>query len=249
MIPLVVVERVATPGGEMTLSRRGDQFSIRVGGVELMNSHNHTSEDELGRRACALVGSARTPRILIGGLGLGFTLRAVLDGAAAATVDVVEIVPEVVRWNRTVTGALAGQPLDDPRVTVIEDDVAHVIARAHATYDAIVLDVDNGPDELFESNAKLYKRAGLAAARRALRPGGGLAVWSSFESATFTTWLREVGFAVEVVRLKAHGSRHDHLAGDGVKSWKGCEPFQHRPRALQVRVTRRLRRGRCQHEA
>ncbi len=208
MIPHVVVERVATPGGEMTLSRRGTQFSIRVGGVELMNSHNHASEDELGRRACALVAGVRTPRILIGGLGLGFTLRAVLDGAPAAMIDMVEIVPAVVRWNRTHTGALAGQPLDDARVTVIEDDVARVIAGAQARYDAIVLDVDNGPDELFESNAKLYKRAGLAAAHRALVAKGGLAVWSSFESATFTTWLREVGFAVELVRVKAHGTRH-----------------------------------------
>ena len=174
----------------------------------MTNSHNHASEDELGRRACTLVGKARTPRILIGGLGLGFTLRAVLDGAPTAKIDVVEIVPAVVRWNRTLTGVLAGKPLEDPRVTVIEGDVAGIIAGAQATYDAIVLDVDNGPDELFESNAKLYKRAGLAAAHRALTSRGGLAVWSSFESTTFTTWLREVGFAVEVVRVKAHGTHH-----------------------------------------
>src|SRR5438067_6685035 len=143
----------------MTLSRRGDDFSIRVRGVELMNSHNHESEDELGRRACALVKGVTKPRILIGGLGLGFTLRAVLDGCAGS-VDVVELVPAVVRWNRTVLGELAGRPLDDPRVTVIEDDVAHVIAT-RTGYHAIVLDVDNGPDELFTSNAKLYARTGL----------------------------------------------------------------------------------------
>lgn len=207
MVPLVVVERVATPGGEMTLSQRGKQFSIRVAGVELMSSHNHESEDVLGQRSCALVAKIAAPRVLIGGLGLGYTLRAMLDGCTA-TIDVVELVPAVVRWNRTLLGDLAGHPLDDPRVTVIEDDVANVIARSEGGYHAIVLDVDNGPDELFKPNAKLYKRNGLAAAKRALVPGGSLAVWSSFESPTFARWLREVGFVVETVRIKARGSRH-----------------------------------------
>src|SRR5438105_439657 len=147
MIPIVTIERVATPAGEMTLARRGKQFSIRVRGVELMNSGNHESEDELGRRACTLVAGVAKPRILIGGLGLGYTVRAVLDGCAAS-IDVVELVPAVVRWNRTVLAELAGRPLDDPRVAMIEDDVAHVIAT-RTGYHAIVLDVDNGPDELF----------------------------------------------------------------------------------------------------
>jgi spermidine synthase len=207
VIPTVVLDRVATPGGDMVLSRRGDQFSIRVGRVELMNSRNHASEDELGRRACTLVGDRTDARVLVGGLGLGYTLRAVLDGCRAA-IDVVELVPAVVRWNREHTGALAGHPLDDPRVTVIEDDVARVIAAADASYHAIVLDVDNGPDELFDENAKLYQRRGLVAAHRALVPGGGLAVWSAFESKTFTTWLRTTGFAAEVIRVNAHGARH-----------------------------------------
>ncbi|HEY1816607.1 MAG TPA: hypothetical protein VGG74_29875 [Kofleriaceae bacterium] len=205
MIPTVVLERVAVPGGEMVLSKRGDELSIRVRGVELMSSRNHVSEDELGRRTAELCGNGA--RVLVGGLGLGFTLRAVLDHCRAA-VDVVELVPAVVRWNRTHAAALANHPLDDPRVTVIEDDVAHVIGAAEARYDAIVLDVDNGPDELFEANRRLYRRNGLAAARRALVPGGGLAVWSSFPSSTFETWLREVGFAVETVRIKARGARH-----------------------------------------
>src|SRR4029077_7297969 len=138
-------------------------------GVELMNSQNHESEDELGHRACALIAGVAKPRILIGGLGLGSPLRAVLDGGPAS-IDVVELVPAVVRWNRTVLAELAGRPLDDPRVTVIEDDVGRVIARSSG-YHAIVLDVDNGPDELFEANARLYTRDGLAAARRALAPG------------------------------------------------------------------------------
>ena len=207
MIPRVVIERVDTPAGEMVLARRGNEFSIRVRGVELMNSHSHASEDELGRLACTLVRPGAAPRVLIGGLGLGYTLRAMLDGCTAA-LDVVELVPAVVRWARTITADLSGRALDDPRVTMIEDDVAKVIARSPARYVAIVLDVDNGPDELFEPNAKLYKRNGLAAARRALVPGGSLVVWSSFESPTFSRWLREVGFVVEVVRHTAQGARN-----------------------------------------
>jgi len=205
LIPTVVLERVTVRGAEIALSKHGDDLSIRVRGVELMSSRNHASEDELGRRTAALCGDGK--RVLVGGLGLGFTLRAVLDHCRAA-VDVVELVPAVVRWNRTHAGALANHPLDDPRVTVIEDDVAHVIAAAKARYAAIALDVDNGPDELFESNRRLYRRDGLVAARHALVPGGGLAVWSSFPSATFETWLREAGFTVETVRIKARGARH-----------------------------------------
>src|SRR4051812_41394199 len=156
-----------------------------------MNSRDHSSEDELGTQTVARV-TAKQPRILIGGLGFGFTLRATLDALpAGAHVDVVEIVPAIVRWNRTILAHLAGNPLGDPRVTVIEDDVANVIKKSTG-YDAIILDVDNGPDAVYEGNAVLYKQRGLMAARAALVPGGWLAVWSSFASKTFTTWLREV---------------------------------------------------------
>jgi spermidine synthase len=145
-----------------------------------------------------------SPRVMIGGLGMGFTLRAALDALpATAHVEVVEIVPDIVRWNHGVLAKLAGEPLADPRVEVIEADVAHVIRKATDRYDAIVLDVDNGPDAVYEGNAALYKRNGLAAAKSALVPGGWLAVWSSFRSATFTTWLREVGFVVELVTMKS----------------------------------------------
>ena len=196
MLPSVVLDRAPSPGGELVLSQRGDELTIRVRGVELMSSRNHDSEDELGRRGALLAGVGDGARVLVGGLGLGFTLRAVLEHCRAA-IDMVELVPAVVQWNRTHAGELAGHPLDDPRVTLIEDDVARVIAAARARYAAIVLDVDNGPDGLFDANGKLYQRAGLAAARRALVPGGGLAVWSAFESPTFTSWLREAGFSVE----------------------------------------------------
>jgi spermidine synthase len=202
--PTVVLDRANVPGGELTLSRRGDELSIRVRGVDLMSSRNHESEDELGRLTAGL---ANNGLILVGGLGLGFTLRAVLDHSASK-IDVAELVPAVVQWNRTHAAALNGNAVADPRVTVIEGDVARVIADADAKYAAIALDVDNGPDELFDSNKHLYARKGLAAAKRALVPGGGLAVWSSFDSNTFTAHLRSVGFAVEVRRIKARGARH-----------------------------------------
>jgi spermidine synthase len=207
VLATVVLDRAPVPGGEMVLSRRGDELTIRVRGVELMSSRSHSSEDELGRRGALLAGTSDRARVLVGGLGLGFTLRAVLEHCRAR-IDVVELVPAVIRWNRTHAGALAAHPLEDPRVTLIEDDVARVIDASEARYAAIVLDVDNGPEELFDANAKLYRREGLLAAKRALVPGGGLAVWSSFESPTFTAWLLEADFSVEVVRIKARGSRH-----------------------------------------
>lgn len=185
------------------LAQRGKEISIRVAGVELMNSRDHSSEDELGRQSAARITSAKAPRVLIGGLGFGFTLRAALDALPAeAKVDVVELVPAIVRWNRTILAELAGNPLADPRVTVIEDDVKNVIEKATG-YDAIVLDVDNGPNPIYDGNADLYKRRGLSAAKAALAHGGWLAVWSSFSSKTFTTWLRDVGFHSELVTLKS----------------------------------------------
>jgi spermidine synthase len=202
MVPRVVIERVPVPGGELVLARRGNEYSIRVGGIELMNSRDHSSEDALGRQTVERL-SRKRPRVMIGGLGMGFTLRAALDALPAdARVDVVEIVPALVRWNRGELGALANQPLADPRVTVIEGDVADAI-KAARDHDAIILDVDNGPDAVYEGNAGLYKRNGLAAAKAALAPGGWLAVWSSFASNTFTHWLREVGFTVELVTMKS----------------------------------------------
>ena len=212
MIPNVVIERVNSPGGELVLSRRENQFSIRVAGVELMNSHNHWSEDELGRLTSKRIDDVAAPRVLIGGLGMGYTLRAALDQLPrAAHVDIVEIVPDVIRWNRGVLADLAQRPLDDSRVTVIEDDVANVLRSPPARYHAILLDVDNGPDGVYRVNTALYKRAGLHAMYAALAPHGVLAVWSSFESPTFTKWLREVGFDVEVVMIRAKykgGPRH-----------------------------------------
>lgn len=212
MIPTVIVERVSSPVGEMRLSRHGDDFEIRVDGIELMSSRNHQSEDEFGRLAGELVKGLAKPRLLIGGLGLGYTLRAALDTLPkTAQVDVAEIVAEVVRWNRTVYGFLARKPLDDPRVTVIEADVAHVMKQAPGRYDAIVLDVDNGPDGISESNAQLYLPDGLASIYNALVPEGVLAIWSAFDSQKFTKALRQPGFDVEVQKIRTwHGGGATH---------------------------------------
>lgn len=208
MIPLVTVEKVATPIGEMTLSRRGEEFAIRVAGIELMSSRNHKSEHDLGTMAAAEVSSIAAPRVMIGGLGLGYTLRAVLDALPPkAQVTQVELVPAVVRWNREILGHLAKHPLSDPRVTVIEDDVARAIANGR-NYDAIVLDVDNGPDSVGQHNDGLYKARGLTSARNALTPNGVLAVWSSFDSPTFTRWLRNAGFEPRLEKVRAHGAIH-----------------------------------------
>ena len=188
-------------GTEMVLEREGAHVCIRVGHRTLMSSDAHDSEDELGRLIAQAVRGVSQPRILIGGLGLGFTLRAALDGSPpAARVDVAELVPAVVNWNRAECGEYAGRPLDDPRVTLFIEDVAAVIARSVGVYDAIALDVDNGPSAVTHpSNEQLYDEAGLARAYAALRPGGVFAVWSSFPADLFTKALEQLGGSVELV--------------------------------------------------
>jgi len=196
-----ILDRAALPGGEMLLVRAGKHVVIRVGNRPLMSSDVHDSEDAFGRIVAESVTAVAKPRILIGGLGLGFTLRATLDLVPpTARITVAELVPEVVRWNRGAQGRYAGRVLDDPRVRVVVSDVAAVIARKKSAYDAISLDVDNGPRALTHpDNERLYRRAGLVRIRRALRPGGVLAVWSSFPSRAFTKALASVG-TVELVR-------------------------------------------------
>ena len=194
-------------GSEMTLARRGDEHSIRIGGDVLMTSVSHGLEEQLAERGCAGLESLPRARVLVGGLGMGFTARAALSALRPdAIVDVVELVGAVVRWNRELIGHLAGAPLLDPRVRVIEGDVADVIGTARERYDAILLDVDNGP-EAFTSrkNEHLYSRQGLRRARRALRPNGVLAIWSMFESPAFTARLREADLETRLVRVRANG--------------------------------------------
>lgn len=213
MTPWVQLDAARAPGGGLLkLARRGGEFSIRLDGNELMNSRLSGSEAALATLAFARLGAC--PRVLIGGLGMGFTLRAALAAAGPrARLEVVEIVPQVVAWARGPMAALHGDSLDDARVTVIEADVAATIGAAAGAYDAILLDVDNGPEAICRpANDALYADAGLRAARRALRPGGVLAVWSVARDPGFTRRLRRAGLAVAEHAVRAsvtgRGARH-----------------------------------------
>jgi spermidine synthase len=211
MIPWELLDGAQVPGNgeELRLYRRGEEFSIRVDSRELMNSRVHGSEDALAELACARVADRTCPRVLIGGLGMGYTLAAALHRLAAeARVIVAELVPAVVAWNRGPLADLAGHPLQDSRVTVREVDVARILKVEHRLYDAILLDVDNGPEGLtLKSNDWLYARAGLDAAFAALRPEGVLAVWSTIPNRVFAERLRRVGFEVDEIGVRARGPR------------------------------------------
>jgi len=211
MNPWILLDEVNVPGdgGIMKLYQRAFEFSISVKNDELMNSRMHGSEDALAELACQRVAQREKPRVLIGGLGMGFTLAAALANLGPnARVVVAELVSAVVQWNRTHLAELAGRPLDDPRVTVRELDVRLVIKEAKETYDAILLDVDNGPDGLtHEGNDRLYTHGGLAAAKAALKPGGILAVWSAEPDKSFSKRLRGSGFRMEEISVRARGKR------------------------------------------
>ncbi|MBL8584256.1 MAG: hypothetical protein JNL61_18785 [Rhizobiaceae bacterium] len=210
MLPWIEIDKARVPGGgELRLKRRGAEFSIMLGSNELMNSRLSGSEETLASLACACVAQDRSAVILIGGLGMGFTLRAALQALKAdARVTIAEIVPELVGWARGPLAEIFAGCLDDPRVSVEIADVAKLIRKAGDQYDAILLDVDNGPDGLSrEENDALYDTAGLAAALAALKPGGVLAVWSSARDGAFTARLRRAGFQVEEKMARAHGKR------------------------------------------
>lgn len=218
MKPWQILAEAEAPDGEaLVLSRRGHEFLIRAGGHDLMSSRDDLSARalaEIGCSALAEAGLPATPRVLIGGLGMGFSLAAALERLPAnATVEVAELVPAVVEWNRGPLAELAGAPLDDPRTRVLVGDVAELIAAARARWDAVLLDVDNGPDALaHEQNAALYRREGLRHAHRALRPGGIYGVWSYSDQGSFARTLEAAGFAASVVpvanRGRNRGRRH-----------------------------------------
>lgn len=212
MTPWILLGKAQVPGngGELSLHQRGDEFSIRIKGHgELMNSRIHGSEDALAELACARLVDSQKPRLLIGGLGMGFTLSAALQQLSKqAQLVVAELVPAVVEWNRGPLGVLSGDPLRDPRVTVVEDDVAHILMTDKQAYDAILLDVDNGPEGLTrKENDRLYSINGLQKAYEALRPEGVLAVWSAGPDKSFMPRLRKVGFEVDEVHVRARGKK------------------------------------------
>ena len=220
MTPWELLGETRTPDGEeMSLTHRGGEFVILASGKSLMSSRMHGSEEALATLACREARERDTPCVLIGGLGMGFTLRATLDLLPpAATVVVVELVPAVVEWNRGPLGPLAGHPLKDTRVQVDVGDVAATLHTSTRRFDAVLLDVDNGPAALTAShNARLYDDRGLAAARAALTIGGVLAVWSAWEDRKFEQRLRYGGFTVQVERvrgrLKKGGPRHTIFLG------------------------------------
>lgn len=192
-------------GSELRLYQHDKDFSIKAGNAELMNSRMHGSEEALAELACEPLKGLSNPKILIGGLGMGFTLRAALNLLPEkAQVVVAELFPEVVKWNQGVLAPLAGNPLADSRVTLVEGEVERHIRNSKRDYHAILLDVDNGPQRLFrKGNDRLYNLKGLYAAYAALKPLGVLAVWSSGPDVDFTRRLEEVGFDVEEVRVRA----------------------------------------------
>jgi spermidine synthase len=213
--PWQLLGEARTPDGRvMALTRRGGEYVIHADGKSLMSSRMHGSEEALAAFACRGLTGREAPCVLVGGLGMGFTLRAALDLLpSGARVVVAELVPEVVAWNRGPLGPLAGHPLADRRVRVEECDVAAVLRASRAAFDAVLLDVDNGPRALAaQGNAALYDDRGLAAARAALAPRGTLAVWSAWDDRKFEHRLRHAGFEVEVERvrgrLRAGGPRH-----------------------------------------
>jgi spermidine synthase len=210
MIPRTLIDSTEIPGGgTLRLIRRGDEYSITLANNELMNSRMSGSEEALATLACARLAGRAAPHILIGGLGMGFTLRAALACLPAdAVVRVAELVPAVIAWARGPLGGLFGDSLTDARVTLFEGDVGVAIRDHGAGYDAILLDVDNGPEGLSrKGNDALYGPAGLCAAYAALRPGGVLAVWSTAPSAPFVRRLHETGFTVREEVVRANGPR------------------------------------------
>jgi spermidine synthase len=211
MIPWVQLDTADVPdgGGTLTLMRRGEEFSIRAGSVVLMSSRMSSSEIALADVACERLRGRKQCRVLIGGYGMGFTLRAALAGLGAdAQIVVAELVPAVIRWALGPMVELTGDSLRDPRVSIHEGDVRDLIASARGEFDAILLDVDNGPDSVSrDANDRLYKLNGLHAARMALRRKGLLAVWSAAPSAAFTRRLGQAGFAVEEIKARANKGR------------------------------------------
>jgi spermidine synthase len=220
MKPWELLGQASTPDGvELALTRRDREYVILAAGKSLMSSRMHGSEEALATLACGAVRGRAEPSVLIGGLGMGYTLRAALDLLPDdADVVVSELVPAVVEWNRGPLGPLAGHPLKDRRVRIEVNDVAATLRASRNRFDAVMLDVDNGPAAFTAAdNAGLYADRGLAVVHAALRPGGVLAVWSAWDNRRFEQRLRYGRFDVQVERvrgrLKRGGPRHTIFLG------------------------------------
>ena len=207
MKPLERLAEARTPNGTLiALYRHDGAYLIRADGVELMSTRRHLSEDRLADVACAPLGELPAMRVLIGGLGLGFTLRAALRQLGDdAEVVVAELVPEVVAWNADPQYGLSVEAMADPRVHVVQADVIDVLRAQVGAFDAIMLDTDNGPDGmLMTENASLYSRHGIGATVRALRAGGSVVYWSVGDDPKFVRALRGSGLDVSTIRVRAH---------------------------------------------
>jgi spermidine synthase len=220
MIPWELLGEARTPdGNSMTLTRRGGEYMIMADGKDLMSNNMKGSEEALATIGCDRAKHLDGARVLVGGLGMGFTLRAALDTLPGdASVIVAELMPAVVEWNRGVLGPLAGNPLDDRRTQVELGDIANLLRASRGAFDAILLDVDNGPAAFTqEANSGLYDNDGLTMIREALRPSGVLAVWSAWDDRKFEHRLKHFGYDVEThhvrARLKQGGRRHTIFVG------------------------------------
>jgi len=213
-----LLDQALTPDGKtISLHEHDGSFTIRVAGAELMSTRRHASEEKIAELACAHVRGVAGARVLIGGLGFGFTLKAALGAVAAdATVVVVEILDAVIGWNRTPSFP-AADAMTDPRVTVLQQDVVEALRETREGFDSMILDVDNGPAALStDGNARLYDYPGLQLARTALRPGGCVAFWSAAPDPAFERLMTRAGFIVDVQRGRSHGNsggRHTIFLG------------------------------------
>jgi spermidine synthase len=210
VIPNELVGTAKVPGGgELRCWRHDGDFSIRIDGIELMSNRVHGSEEAMAELAIERLGSRRNPRVLVGGLGMGFTLARTLQLVGEESiVDVAEVVPEIVQWNRELFGHCAGHPLKDPRTRLHMGDVNSRIAAVNGLYDVMLLDVDNGPDGLVRGdNDRIYSRRGLDRAWTAMRPGSVLAVWSSRSDDRFADRLTRGGFTVTEHRVRARRTK------------------------------------------
>ena len=217
MIPTTVLGTAKIPndGGELVLSHRDNDFYIKLSGVhgDLMSSRMYSSELALAELGCSHLQGVENAKVLVGGLGMGFTLSAALKAISNnSEVTVAELVPGVIEWNKGVLGECAGKPLDDPRTRIYCGDVAELFLSAQPSYDAILLDIDNGPEAFtHDDNSELYSITSLQAIHATLRPQGVLAVWSAWHDPSFTKKLKKAGFVTSYKTVRAHkgkGSKH-----------------------------------------